>query len=207
MANQKFYREPWTKERVDFLEKWWPHFGTHEVAIELAISRSSVKAKADKLGLKMLPKQERLCSKCREDFQFDRNCGAWCRKCHLAKRKSQRLSKRPSLEEWIRASVNTARYRSHTECDLTCDFMVELWQNQSGKCFYSGMTMLMPSPGEGRSMYSASIDRLNPELGYTTDNVVWACWICNAGKNQLTIEDYVKVCESVVQHHRAGTSQ
>jgi len=44
------------------MAEWWPHFGTYYIADKLRLSRGQVKAKADKMGLRMLPKYERRCA-------------------------------------------------------------------------------------------------------------------------------------------------
>lgn len=103
-----------------------------------------------------------------------------------------------TLPGWIKSAVNTARYRSKLPSDLTSEFMVELWNKQEGLCFYSGVKMAEPIMGGGRNSLSASIDRIDPKLGYTKNNVVWCTWICNAGKSDLSVQEYLSVCQSVV---------
>jgi len=178
--------------------KWWPHFGTQgiEVLFDKSLSRKQIKSKATKLGLTLLPKDARLCVDCREEFQFARYAGLRCRACHLSRRKKVR--KRPqTLEQWIGFAVNTAKYLSKGTYNLTKEYMVALWHKQNGCCFYSGIEMRFPEYGTGRHPFSPSVDRINPKGDYVQGNVVWATWICNAGKSDISVDDYVKLCQKV----------
>lgn len=219
MKEQLFYREPWMPERVAFINQWWPHFGTYWVAEHLGLSRQQVKSKADGSGLKMLPKEARLCVECRQDYQYARHAGLRCRSCHLNRRKDtrrglavpasqkarkQRTPKYQSdRERWMAMAINTAKMRSTLPCDLSVGYMLDLWENQDGRCYYSGLPLREPVYGSGRHAHVASIDRLNPQGGYTQDNVVWATWICNQAKNSLSVDEYVNLCAQVSRHRQA----
>jgi hypothetical protein len=52
--------------------------------------------------------------------------------------------------------------------------------------------------GNGRSNDSPSIDRIDPTLGYTIENVCIICYRCNRIKNEGTIEDH----EGIAMHMR-----
>lgn len=198
----KYYRHPWTKDKVDLLIHWWPHFGTYGMAPMLGLNRRQVKAKVNKLRLVILPKEKRLCLSCKERYQYARHAGLFCNFCHLLRRKEKRRSSDRPLETWIREATNTARHRSREPSDLTTKFMVDLWHRQNGKCYYSGLPMLQPIYGSGRNLYVASIDRIDSKKGYTQNNVVWCCFICNAGKQELTSGEYINLCSQVALHQR-----
>jgi len=59
----------WAQEEIEFIKKWYPHFGKHWVAKELKQNYRRVKSKVDKLGILMFPKHERLCVQCKINFQ------------------------------------------------------------------------------------------------------------------------------------------
>lgn len=250
MHTQKYYRKPWTKDKVKLMEQFWPHFGTYGMEKLLNLDRKQIKCKATRMGLHILPLQERLCIDCRKEYQQER---LRCHKCHLAKRKLRRENSRMSLEQWIGLMVNTVRYRSKSpkletiddmidyfknmsnfkgpdkkakpllswtklllsiakkraipSSDLTTEYMVELWNNQKGKCYYSGIEMVPHVNGTGRSPYSPSIDRVVPSKGYVKGNVVWTCWACNAGKSIFSVEEYVSTCQAVVDNFKNRSAQ
>lgn len=196
----KYYRSPWDFEKVEYLKKWWPHFGTYHCADVLGLTRQQVKSKVNKMRLITLPKTERICLGCRLSFQKSRNYGLLCSECFLSKRKEDRRNKPRTLLQWIGEATNMVRCRSKEPSDLSTEYMVDLWEQQCGRCHYSGLEMIKPTYGSGRSPYSPSIDRIDSTRGYVKGNVVWATWICNAGKNDLSVADYLHICRTVVSH-------
>lgn len=203
---QKYYRLPWTKEKVETLVEFWPHFGTQFIANLLEIKTSQIKAKVNKLKLKLLPKNQRLCAMCKRDFQFSRWGGIKCKECHLARRKTLRLSEENLseeiiLERWIKRATNTIRKRSKNS-DLDFNYMMDLWKKQNGVCFYSEIKMIPPKYGSGRNMFSASVDRIDSAKDYVVGNVVWAIWACNAGKNEMPVKQYFEICNAVAKNTR-----
>lgn len=44
------------------------------------------------------------------------------------------------------------------------------------------------------------LDRIDSSKSYTLDNVASCCKLCNFGKNQLTVEEYIQHCEKVVNN-------
>jgi hypothetical protein len=214
VKEQVFYRAPWTQDRVEFINQWWCHFGTGWVAEQTGMSRAQVKAKADRSELKMLPKAERLCVECLTRYQYARYAGLRCRECHLERRKNVRRGLPVSVslkarkprksiygthrERWIALAINTTRYRSPL-CDLTVQYMLDLWTQQEGRCYYSNLPLREPVYGTGRHPDAASIDRIDPTGGYVQRNVVWATWACNAAKNNLSIAEFVELCSLVVK--------
>ena len=145
---QKYYRKPWTEDKVLIMGKWWPHFGTYGVEQMLPeLTRPQIKSKATKMGLILLDKQERLCIDCHQGHQYERYAGLRCRKCYLSRRKKFR--KRPqTLEEWIALLTNTARHRSQMPSDLDTNYMLDLWQPAGGEGIRAGESRHMPgNPG------------------------------------------------------------
>ena len=197
----KFYRLPWNKEKTDYLIKYWPHWGTYGIATQLHLTRTQVKGKADKLKLKMLPKTERICILCKTDFQFARRAGFLCKKCFSNRRKENRKKEERTLRQWIADSLRTLKYRSKEPCDLTIEYMIGLWEQQKGKCYYSELTLQSPHYGSGRSPNAASVDRIDPKRGYIQGNVVWSAWACNIGKWEMSVKEYIEICRAVVTHY------
>lgn len=55
--------------------------------------------------------------------------------------------------------------------DITTEHLIELWNNQDGKCALSDTKFVLES-GSGRvNKDTVSVDRIIPELGYTIGNV------------------------------------
>ncbi len=195
--NIKYYRAPWTEEKVALLIKWWPHWGTEELAKQLVLTKRQVKAKADKLKLGMLSKIEALCLNCKQERQSLRRYGFNCKRCALDKRKRDRRNHIKPMKKWMGELLRTLKYRSKESCDLSINFLIKLWTQQKGKCFYSNLPLAEPVYGSGRNVYRASLDRVDSSKGYVKKNVVWSLWICNAGKSDFPVEKYLDLCEIV----------
>ena len=45
------------------------------------------------------------------------------------------------------------------------------------------------------------IDRFDNDLGYTTENSVSACGMCNCMKSNLDFSDWIQICGNIVYHH------
>lgn len=158
----------------------------------------------------MLPKIDRLCIVCKENHQEKRRYGFRCKPCYLKLRQDYRSSRPPPVYKgkiwnalpWFRAVTRTARHRSKNKepSDITAEFLNELWNKQDGKCFYSGMDMILPKYGAGRPPDLASLDRRDSRRGYTQNNVVWCAWACNAAKSDMTENQYVQLCRKVITH-------
>ena len=127
----KYYRAPWSKEKVDILIKNWPHWGTKYISNLLNLRERQVKSKVDKLNIKMLPKKERICIKCKEGRQSIRRYGFLCRKCFLDKRKNDRENTSKPREVWISELLRTLRYRSKEPCNLTLEYLLKIWDKQT----------------------------------------------------------------------------
>jgi hypothetical protein len=77
---------------------------------------------------------------------------------------------------------------------------MDLYNKQNGQCAYSGIPMVFERWGSGRKRYSLSIDQIIPGRGYIIGNIALCCWIVNAGKSDLLLDDYIKICNNVVEH-------
>lgn len=200
---------PWTDADREVLRKWYPHFGSTPVAQMLGRTGVSVRGYVQWLGLHMLPKSQRLCFSCRDNFQSTRNAGLFCISCHNSRRKEQRTGSAIPFASWLKTCLNSIRYRDPAT-SITIDYLQNLWANQSGCCYYSGEPLQPPTRyGGGRTLWSPSVERLDPSIGYHPGNVVWAAWICNRAKNNLTEWEFLDLCQKVTTHslHRAPRLQ
>ncbi|MEK6882555.1 MAG: hypothetical protein AABY22_23240, partial [Nanoarchaeota archaeon] len=186
------------EEILNHLIHFYPHFGlifTKKCYPE--ISDYPLEQIRQKLKLKMLPKQERICISCKENLQSSRG-GYNCKDCDNLLRYKNRRTENITVEKRLGELLRTVRYRSNVESDLTLDFLINLYNKQSGKCFYSGIQMTCLEYGMGRHQpFTISIDQIKPKIGYTKDNVVLCCWIINCAKNELSVEEYIETCELV----------
>jgi hypothetical protein len=189
----------WTREEIDILREFYPHFGTRYVKRILKIEWLVIRHKIDKLGLIKLPREQRRCLGCSTGHQSNRKYGWYCRECSNEIRKKNRRTKDIPIKSRFRELLRSARKRSSVPCDLTVEFLIELYGKQAGKCAYSGIPMVFERWGNGRKRYSISIDQIKPGCGYTKENVTLCCWVVNAGKSDLSLSEYINVCKCVVE--------
>lgn len=191
----------WTSEEIKLLKKLYPHFGKQYTASYLNLETKIVKAKADKLKLIKLPKDKRKCinNGCKR-YQSKRIYGHYCKLCFYKKRTEKRKSPNVPISQRFNEMLRSIRYRSDI-CDIDLQYLLELWDKQQGKCFYSGLPMEFARWGQGRKEYSVSIDQKILGLGYTKENVVLCCWAANSGKGTLAVNSYIEFCKAVVKYN------
>lgn len=74
---------------------------------------------------------------------------------------------------------------------LTREYLRELWDKQEGRCYWLNIA-LESKPGNKHHPQKATVDRLDPSLGYTPGNVVWASSFANLGRNDLPAAEFLE---------------
>ncbi len=81
---------------------------------------------------------------------------------------------------WISEKISYWRSKyPEVKSDLTTEYLLNIWNEQDGKCYYTGEPMIFGARQGKAIPNSASLDRLIPELGYVKGNVVWCTFFCN----------------------------
>jgi len=94
-----------------------------------------------------------------------------------------------------RPNVVWCRYRrdaklSNREFSLEKNLFMQLIHMPCHYCYVE------PSPTHG-------IDRYNNDLGYTKENAVPCCWMCNHAKGAAPVEEFLSWCARIAEVHRA----
>jgi hypothetical protein len=147
---------------------------------------------------------EKKCYKCGkgknlEDFN---NCKSskdgkqsMCRECEKIRHIER--TNNMSLEQYISYIFKNCKHNAKERCKtknlageflITKKYLLKLYNNQSGKCYYTGVKLNM----NPKSDYQGSIERLNPLYGYTRENVAWVCLETNISA-QFTIRKIKKI--------------
>lgn len=149
----------------------------------------------------------KVCARCgevKELEEFHRNKvlkdgrNSYCKVC------DSRLTKEyhsRSPEDRLKMSLNTARgtaRRKGLPFEVTIDQMVNMWEAQDGRCFYTRVPMTF---GGSNTPESVSIDRVDSSKGYVVDNIVLCGTYVNRMKNEFSVEEFVHWCRLVVEHH------
>jgi len=96
----------------------------------------------------------------------------------------------------IRFRVESAKHRSIRKglvFEITDEIIQHKLNEQKGKCFISNQTLVM----EENDWYGVSLDRLDSNLGYTIDNTILVTKFVNSSKNNLPLEEYLKLLKEV----------
>ena len=100
----------------------------------------------------------------------------------------------------IRARLGQAKERIkkyNLEATALTDMeLYNLYKAQNAKCALTGVEMVV----EKQSPLCLSLDKKEPKLGYTLDNVQWVCWAANRAKGDLSMMDFLGMCECVVEN-------
>src|SRR5687767_13093228 len=134
-----------------------------------------------------------------------------CRACEYLE--SKKYFQQPGVRKRIvdkQRSKDPIRFwiTSRKNCwkgSLTTQYLIDLWNKQEGKCYYTG-EVLIPEGGRGTNkpaQNSASLDKLNPELGYIEGNVAWCSFRLNTMKGNATEEQFFATLQ-VILDHRLG---
>lgn len=84
-------------------------------------------------------------------------------------------------------------------CDLTLEFLKQLWEKQNGLCSYSGIPMTLDKKDK-KTLFSASLDRIDSKIGYLQSNVEFVCLFINLGKNNRSkteVQDFISRLKTI----------
>ena len=116
----------------------------------------------------------------------------------------QRKMRTRSVDVYCRTLIRQLKHRPKVQdipFDLSDTDLIDVWNKQEGKCFYTGYPLDLTLTKQERNaphILYPSIDKQIPELGYVTGNVVWCVYAVNRLKNDLSHDKFVKLCSIVV---------
>lgn len=114
----------------------------------------------------------------------------------------QKTKKPGSIHAELKRRLNTVRSRCQTEGTgfaLTFEGVVSQWDQQDGRCIYSGIAMDLFSSSRGPM--TCSFDRIDPSGAYTPDNVVLCCFCMNMLKSNMSLIQFAEVIKAIVFHN------
>lgn len=155
------------------------------------------------------------CWKLTEDFpKYSRGSGGvgkMCKTCHNSHPSVIRYEKERNethksifntdihlyLKKRCYATKKQSVYKQ-VQFNLTPEYLIKLWESQQGKCYYSKLKMESHGKEFGWQRWnSPSLDRKDPDKGYTIGNVVWCCFGINSFKGRLNEEQFEKILQTI----------
>jgi predicted transcriptional regulator len=85
------------------------------------------------------------------------------------------------------------------KCDITIEYIWNLFLEQERKCTYTGTELRFGSDFLEIET-TASVDRIDPQIDYTVENVQWVHKTINKMKSDLTDEEFINWCRKVVEY-------
>jgi len=121
-----------------------------------------------------------------------------CLTCgHLATHRKNRLPDGQAAKNaMLRQAKNQAKYRK-----LVWELSDEEWERLTQSlCFYCGTPPLQRAKRYRGVFIYNGIDRVKNNQGYTVENSVPCCWICNRMKQALAVEQFIIHVKKIVQY-------
>jgi len=90
------------------------------------------------------------------------------------------------------------------EYSLTLEYLKNLWEEQEGKCPFTGWKLDLPASTTGFTKRygprNASLDRIDNSLGYIPGNVRYVALITNVAKGAWEDRVLIEFCEAVATY-------
>ena len=94
--------------------------------------------------------------------------------------------------------ANKTRSRSKEKgykTDITAEYLKEIWEKQEGICPYTKIKMDISKSSTGKDIKKnptkASLDRIDPNIGYAIGNVEFVCYSINVMKSDFTKDQMI----------------
>lgn len=94
-------------------------------------------------------------------------------------------------------------HESGQACSVSLDDLKKQWDQQDGRCPYTGWEMENANTSGhriSRSPRKASVDRKDSKQGYVPGNIQFVSMMANFAKNDFTESELLSFCESVVKN-------
>ena len=114
-----------------------------------------------------------------------------------------RLINKDDLSYYIKDRYHGAKTRSNNKgitFDITLEYLMDLWNKQNGLCAITKLPMTH-SILQGKIKTNASVDRIDPKLGYVYGNIQWICNIINVMKSTMTLNELIGFCELITKNN------
>lgn len=126
------------------------------------------------------------------------SCGCYQREC------ASRIKRLPTGQGAFNQLLNAYRQQAKARglpFELTKDEFQALTKDNCNYCGKLPSQILSRADGNGTYTYNG-VDRINSDLGYTKDNCVPCCGVHNLMKLDMTVEQFIAACQSVINYQK-----
>lgn len=132
-------------------------------------------------------------------------CALNIRSTNLSVKKQKGMSKEQMNFAKRVGHIKYRALKKGFEFDLDYLDLEDLYNRQQGKCFYTGLQMSLEKTSRHNNSMALSVDRVDPSLGYTRENVVLCLNCINAMKNNMDFSQFKAIADSLASHLKALT--
>ena len=95
-----------------------------------------------------------------------------------------------------------AKNRRNLEFDIDLAYLIDILQTQNNRCALTGWELEFTHGGglHRTNPLVCTMDRINNNRGYIRGNIQLTCWKPNKIKNDMSNEDFIKMCKAVTLH-------
>jgi hypothetical protein len=176
---------------------------------------------------KLLNKPTKICPKCKEELPISnfethlekRPYTSYCKSCINLWSKERLLKLTPeekairlehrrnyqytSYKSFFKSSLITIKSRAKIKnipFDICLQDLLELAEKQNYKCAISGepLSFKASSKNHANKKFTASVDRIIPELGYIKTNIQLLIFQVNWMKSNLSISELYDMCKKII---------
>jgi hypothetical protein len=105
------------------------------------------------------------------------------------------------IANWFVSRCKDTAKRKKKDWDnkINADYLWNLYSSQKGRCFFSGTPIVFPKHAYARLTGTASLDRIDNNIGYVPGNVQFVHKEVNQMRGALNVKDFIDMCSLVVE--------
>lgn len=116
-----------------------------------------------------------------------------CKDCGFERRNNGYMD----ISGWYLSNIKQGADTRKLEFSVDIKYLWELFINQNKKCFYTGREIGFVSKIKDRGLQTASLDRINNNKGYVTDNLCWVHREINIFKSKNNHQHFIDLCKEI----------
>lgn len=107
----------------------------------------------------------------------------------------------------IRSRTSNQESYNERGFDIDEKYLKKVWDEQHGKCIYTGWDLILPDSAAGwkdkkKDIRRASVDRIDNDKGYIKGNIRFVSVVANYARNTFSDDEIYQFCDSVVGHRK-----
>lgn len=130
-------------------------------------------------------------------------CSSYCKECLRNYTRKHLATVRGKLLQLLN-SAKRSEIKRGISCSLSYEDLETLWNRQQGRCAVTNVPLTLESGGVNRRQpFTISLDRIDSDKGYDSDNIQFVAWAVNQAKGTGTMEELYSLCELIINNrHR-----